>query len=437
MKSLFAKEETVKERIMRMIIEESLINNPSPNVWDIECYPNIQRINNAGEDHLTEENLLDLYQQVKNQLLPPVVKQKVSIAEVKNNELIFLKSSEIISKPIDWLWKDKIAKGKVTLIAGDPGLGKSQTTIFIASIVSTGGVFPGGSECEKGRVLFFSAEDDPEDTINPRLEAVKADRENIFIFSTVKKDGKEKSFDLSKDMDLLTKTVEEAKDISLIIVDPITAFLGETDSHVNAEVRALLSMLSKLAAKHGIAIIVVTHLNKSSGGSPLNKITGSLAFVAAARAAYMVIKDENDESRRLFLPVKNNLAEDKGGFAFKVEGVKLEGGIFTSKVAWETEGVSMSAIDAMKEQKGDGVDDKAIKKLEGILRQHPEGLSTNDYVREAMRIGISRRTVYRAEKDMFIERVGTGKGHEKKWKLVFDEDGMISDDIIEDAKNKF
>lgn len=437
MDSIFTKEPTQKERIMRMIIEESLINNPVPEVWDIECYPNIQRINNAGENKISEKDLLEIYQEIKKRLLPPVVGhiKKVSIAEVKNNELIFLKSSDIVSKPIDWLWKDKIAKGKVTLIAGDPGLGKSQTTIHIAGIVSTGGVFPGGSECKKGKVLFFSAEDDPEDTINPRLQAVNADRENIFIFSTVKKDGKEKSFDLSKDMDLLKKTVEQAKDVALIIVDPITAFLGETDSHVNAEVRALLSMLSKLASQYGIAIIVVTHLNKSSGGSPLNKITGSLAFVAAARAAYMVIKDENDESRRLFLPVKNNLAEDKGGFAFKVEGVKLDGDISTSRVLWEKEGVSMSAIEAMKEQKGGdghGVDQNTIDRLEDILRRFPEGLTTNEYLSEAARVGISKRTVYRAEKDMFIERVGTGKKNLKKWKLVFDEDEMTND-----ATNKF
>lgn len=441
MDSIFTKEQTQKERVMRMVIEESLVGNPTPEVWDIECYPNIQKINNAGDEKMSEENLLSIYQEIKKRLLPPVmdIKSKISIAHVKNDELIFMKSSDIISKPIDWLWEGKIAKGKVTLIAGDPGLGKSQTTIHIAGIVSTGGTFPGGSECKKGRVLFFSAEDDPQDTINPRLQAVKADGNNIFIFSTVKKDGKDKFFDLSKDMDLLTKTVEEAKDISLIIVDPITAFLGETDSHVNAEVRALLSMLSKLASTHGIAIIVVTHLNKSSGGSPLNKITGSLAFVAAARAAYMVIKDDNDESRRLFLPVKNNLAEDKGGFAFRVEGVDLGNNIFTSRVVWDKEPVSMSAIEAMKEQKGEGgVDKITIKKLSGILRRNPDGLSTNEYLNEAAKIGISKRTVYRAEKHMFIERVGTGNKNLKKWKLVYDEEEIIiNDDLTEDAINKF
>lgn len=353
-------------------------------------------------------------------------KSPTSIARVENDELVFLKSSDITSKPIDWLWPGKIAKGKVTLIAGDPGLGKSQATIYLAGVVSNGGIFPGGEKCKKGKVLFFSAEDDPEDTINPRLTAVDSNKENVFIFSCVKKAGKEKFFDLSTDMDLLHKSVEKEKDISLIIVDPVTAFLGDTDSHVNAEVRALLSELSKLASKNNLAVVVVSHFNKSIGGSPLHKITGSLGFVAAARAAYIVIKDDNDDTRRLFLPVKNNLAEDKSGYAFKIEGCnvsdKIDEPILTSRIVWEKEPVLTSAIEIMKEQKhrDASVENSTIKKLESILRRYPDGISTEDYVREARMIGISKRTVYRAEKDMFIDKIGGGKNNTKKWILLFD-----------------
>jgi len=350
-----------------------------------------------------------------------------------SDRIVFLKSSDITSKPIDWLWEGKIAKGKVTMIAGDPGLGKSQTTIFLAGVVSNGGIFPCGHTCKPGSVLFFSAEDDPEDTINPRLQAVNANREKVAIFSTVSRKGKDKFFDLSKDIDLLEKTLEDMKDVSLIIVDPITAFLGDTDSHVNAEVRALLSLLSKIASKFSVAIVVVTHLNKSSGGSPLNKITGSLAFVAAARGAFMVIKDENDEQRRLFLTVKNNIANDMGGFAFKVEGVDLGNNIKTSRVVWEKEGISMSAIEAMKQNKdGDeGVDRKTIDWLEGFLRLHPNGVSFDIVQKEAMRQGISKRTLYRAEKECFIDKVFNGQRKPKLWKLAFDEGNEINADDID------
>jgi KaiC/GvpD/RAD55 family RecA-like ATPase len=349
------------------------------------------------------------------------------------DKITFLRSSDIVSKPIDWLWDGKIAKGKVTMIAGDPGLGKSQTTIFLAGVVSNGGTFPCGNVCKQGSVLFFSAEDDPEDTINPRLQAVGANLEKVGIFSTVNRKGKEKFFDLSKDIDLLEKSLAEMKDVSLIIVDPITAFLGDTDSHVNAEVRALLSLLSKVASKYGVAIVVVTHLNKSSGGSPLNKITGSLAFVAAARGAFMVIKDENDEQRRLFLTVKNNIASDMGGFAFKVEGVDLGNNIRTSRVVWEKEGINMSAIEAMKQNKdGDeGVDRKTIDWLESFLRKYPNGVSFDIVQKEAMRQGISKRTLYRAEKECFIDKVFNGQRKPKLWKLAFDEGNEINADDID------
>lgn len=387
---------------------------------------------NGGQQQ-GDENSVTEQQSSSNAAQTPGNSTKEKIPD----KLVFLQSSTITSKPIDWLWDKKIAKGKVTLIAGDPGLGKSQVTIHLAATISTGGNFPGGSKATKGQVLFFSAEDDPGDTINPRLEAAGADLTRVHLFSTSIKRGKETSFDLSKDVSLLEKALAtpELADTSLIIVDPITAFLGDTDSHVNAEVRALLSQLSKLASKHGMAIVVVTHLNKSSGGSPLNKITGSLAFIAAARAGYMVIKDENDDKRRLFLPVKNNLADDTGGFAFKLESYTLPARppmppIETSRVVWESEPVLISALDALRERRDDegGVDQKTIEWLESYLRQYPDGAPFDQLQAAAARQGISKRTLYRAEKNVFIDKVYVGKNLPKKWRMVFDDKAVEEKD---------
>lgn len=350
-----------------------------------------------------------------------------------NDNISFLTSSNVVSKPISWLWKDKIAKGKVTLIAGDPGLGKSQVTLFLAATVSKGGEFPGASPCEQGDVILFSAEDDAEDTINPRLVACGADQERIHIFHTVTRKGKESFFDLSADIDLLEKALKSMPKVSLIVVDPITAFLGATDSHVNAEVRALLSRLSKIASMHAIAIVVVTHLNKSSGGNAMNKITGSLAFVAAARAAYMVVKDENDESRRLFLPVKNNLAEDRNGFAFSVESVEINNGsIRTSRVKWEPNPVQTNVSEALRNNESDrgGVSKATVDWLESYLRERPDGTPFNEVVREAARQGISRATLYRAEKHCFIEHVFDGHKRPKKWRLEWEDKVEINADDI-------
>ena len=359
---------------------------------------------------------------------------KVTPAPVKSeDELIFLKTSEIKCKPINWLWEGRIAKGKVTLIAGDPGLGKSQTTIDIASVVSRGGKFPGAKQCVKGKVLLFSAEDDPADTIVPRLVATGADLSQISIFSMVKRDGKDSFFDLSKDVALLGDILRKENDISLIVVDPITAFLGDADSHVNAEVRALLHQLSKVASEFGTAVLCVTHFNKNSSGTPMNKITGSLAFVAAARAAFVVIKDENDEGRRLFLPVKNNLAEDKSGYAFRVESCNLtmDGvAIGTSKVVWEEGAIMVSVMDAMKDnENGRGVDKATVEWMESYLRTHPSGVSFDILEGEARKHGISRATIYRAEKAMFIDKVYVGKNKPKVWRMAFDHNAVDEGDV--------
>jgi RecA-family ATPase len=109
----------------------------------------------------------------------------------------------------------------------------------------------------------------------------------------------------------------------LIVIDPITAYLAGIDSHINADVRAVLAPLGQLAARHSVAVVCVSHLNKggaASGGSgdALLRVSGSLAFVAAPRAAFIVARDPENRARRLFLPAKNNLGRDGTGLAFSV-----------------------------------------------------------------------------------------------------------------------
>jgi hypothetical protein len=126
----------------------------------------------------------------------------------------------------------------------------------------------------------------------------------------------------------------------LVIVDPVSAFLGATDSHNNSEVRGVLAPLAEMAARHRVAVVAITHLNKGQG-SALNRVIGSIAFTAAARAAYVVTRDEDDPARRLLLPVKNNLGCDEGGFAYRLEGEP------TPRVEWEPQPVAMSADEAV------------------------------------------------------------------------------------------
>jgi len=194
--------------------------------------------------------------------------------------------------------------GKVTMLAGHPGLGKSQLALAIVSIVTTGGRFPvNGARAECGSAVILSAEDDAEDTIRPRLDAVGADLARCRVVGAVHDrddTGRDhmRGFSVVDDMPRLATALAEIGDAVLVIVDPITAYLGATDSHRNAEVRSALTPLTHLAAEHRVAVLAISHLRKSLEGEAIPRVSGSLAFVAAARAAYVVTRDPANENRR-------------------------------------------------------------------------------------------------------------------------------------------
>ncbi len=329
--------------------------------------------------------------------------------------VVYRRLSEIESRPIRWLWPGRIARGKVSLIAGHPGLGKSQITASLAAIVSTGGRWPvDRSPCERGSVVILSAEDDAADTIRPRLEAAGANLDRVYILDAVREiggkgEGRERIFTLSGDIPHLGYLLERLDDVALVIIDPITAYLGDTDSHKNAEVRALLAPLAKLAERYRVAVVCVSHLNKGGGSSEaLLRITGSLAFAAAARAAFIVARDPDNQARRFFLPGKNNLARDETGLAFTVEPVCLPGGIETSRVSWEAAPVAVTADEVLAPdataQDRTAVQE-AVEWLCGLLADGP--LSAKDIQRQAGQAGIAWHTVRRAKDTLGIRPAKT------------------------------
>jgi energy-coupling factor transporter ATP-binding protein EcfA2 len=364
------------------------------------------------------------------------VKQAIEAAEAtasftKKNPtagLVCKKLSEIEAKPIRWLWPGRIARGKVSMIAGHPGLGKSQITASLAAIVTTAGRWPvDRTTCERGSVLFLSAEDDPADTIRPRLEAAGADLDRVHVLQSVR-DGfnaageeVQRAFNLREDIRRLEDALQEISDVALVVIDPVSAYLGGADSHNNAEVRALLAPLSDMAARCGVAVVAVSHLNKGGGGSDaLSRVTGSLAFVAAARAAYIVAKDPEDDSRRLFLPAKNNIGADIGGLAFRIEPVSMAGGIETSRIAWETEAVrNMNADDVMRpaeiREDRSAVED-AAEFLRGLLADGP--MAAKAVYREASDAGHSQASIRRAQKSAGVEVVKDGMAGGWQWRLA-------------------
>ncbi|MGC1977118.1 MAG: AAA family ATPase, partial [Candidatus Sulfotelmatobacter sp.] len=206
--------------------------------------------------------------------------------------------SDITPEQLRWLWPGRIPLGKLTLLVGDPGLGKSLLTIDVASRVSRGKSFPDSATCEAGAVLMASAEDDPADTVRPRLDAANADVSRIHTLAGVRltrSDGSEceRPFQLEVGIAALEDTLLRMSDVRLIVIDPISAFLGNTDSNSNAEIRGLLAPLAALAARHHVAVLSVTHLRKSPG-TAVHRAIASIAFTAAARASWAVAADPSN-----------------------------------------------------------------------------------------------------------------------------------------------
>ena len=333
---------------------------------------------------------------------------------VTQNLCSYRRISDVVSKPVNWLWKNRIARGKISMLVGHPGLGKSQITAYMAAIVSTGGAWPVDYDvCPIGNVVLLSAEDDAADTIRPRLEAAGADIEKVYIIDAMKDGSNERMFNLTVDLPRVENLLQCIGDVALIIIDPITAYLGKTDSHKNADIRGLLSPLSDLAMKCGAAVVCVSHLNKGGNNNdPLTRVMGSMAFVATARTVFIIAKDMANPLRRLFLPIKNNIGNDVSGFAFTVESITLPNDIETSCVVWESEAVTLSAEDAMRSSPAEkSAVEGAIEFLTNLLADGP--MSSAQVITEATADGHSCRTIGRAKKELGILAVKGGM--QKGW----------------------
>jgi len=321
---------------------------------------------------------------------------------------MYRKMSDIKPQPINWLWKDYIAKGTFTLITGEPELGKSQITLSMASIVTTGGNWPvSGEKCEEGNVIILSDEDNPEKTIHPRLEANGANLDKIINFDGIGTGDSNSDcqlFKLKTDLRELETMINDIKGISMIIIDPLSAYLSGVDSYKNTDVRSMLAPLSKLAERNDLAIVCVEHPPKSSNGRAINQVGGSIAFVAASRSAYLVSKDPEDEERRLFLKIKNNLSNYSGGISFTVESHKLHNGIEISKVVWGDESVKITADEVLAYYERTEFQHKKELRTKWIQEELADGpKNAAEVEKKALTQGITKKQFRNLRKGMGIE----------------------------------
>lgn len=338
-----------------------------------------------------------------------------------SGRLVTKAASEYEPLPIDWLVDQSIPLGAMVVIAGEPGLGKSQIAIRLAAGVTTGNGLPDGQPYSNiGSVIILANEDDAERTIRPRLEAAGADLNMVHIVEGVAREGGDTDlFQLDEDIAELRIKTAELGDVRMIIIDPPGAYLGsQVDSYKDTDVRRVLAPLGKLAQDTGAVVLLVVHLNKRSDGSPQQRIGGSTAWTAAPRAAYMALVHPVTKNRYL-VPVKNNLGNDKTGFEYQIVEKVLQyqtTNIKTSYVDW----VGPSTLTALellsppKSSKPSVVDD-AKTFLEDELCKGPK--SVNDLKSSAKAAGISWASVQRAKKELVIN--STKLADQWQWTLVF------------------
>ncbi len=334
--------------------------------------------------------------------------------------------SDVKPSEVSWLWPGRIPRAKVTLLCGDPGLGKSFVTMDMAARVTRARDWPDAQTPlrEPGSVLVLSAEDDPGDTIRPRIEAAGGDPSRVVVVESAVGEGgsaAERGVCLDTDVAAIGRRLAEMERPRLIVIDPISAYMGQADSHNNAEVRGVLAQLARLAIRRGPAVVCVTHLNKQAGGKAVYRSMGSLAFTAAARMAWQIARvggGGGDDERRAMALVKSNLPCRREGMIFRIANPGV--------VQWLDTSVPLEA-DAFEEteETGDALDE-AVRFLRTLLAAGPRAAA--DVLEEAGRSGISVVTLRRAKKFAGV-RTGRDGGNDPRraWRWFLDDHGGTRD----------
>lgn len=311
---------------------------------------------------------------------------------------------------LKWLWPNRIPLGKISLLVGDPGIGKSFLSLYIAAQVSTGRPWIDSTRSTKpASVVILTAEDDLADTVGVRLKAAGANLDKIhYIDAIVTPESRRGLYNLTKDVDILIKTLQVLPDVKLVIIDPITAYMEGKNENKNAEVREYLNPLTELARVADISILGISHFNKNQmTQAAAYRVLGSIGFTAAVRAVWLVHQDPEDEIKRLFVPLKGNLSKNPTGlsFTFTSTTVPTETGLadsaycsFSSDIVYLTAEQLMAPREKKSPKK-----DAAAEWLQDYLKDGPK--FANEIFNVGSQMGFSQRTLERVKSKLAVQSV--------------------------------
>jgi hypothetical protein len=324
--------------------------------------------------------------------------------------------ADIREESIEWLWHPRLPLGMNVLFAGVPKVGKTFVMLDIAAAVSRGAPLPLDQARQAGSVIILSAEDDPAKTLKPRLRTCGANMAKIhFLKSVLLEDGSEALPSLRADLEALECAAAELGDCRLIEIDPISAYLNGIDDHKNAEIRGLLFPLDNMARRLNATIVLNTHLNKASAQNAQQRVSGSVAYVAACRMNFLFAMDKDDPAKRRRLMLDNgcNLTEEVPTLGYRIadsgEGPQIE---------WEQELLAITADEAMAaqpvettEETGDLAECKEL--LKDALSKGQ--LSAEDVIGKGKIVGFSEKTMRRAKKSLGARSQRSGFHEEAEW----------------------
>ncbi len=324
-------------------------------------------------------------------------------------------------RPIDWHWKHRFARGKVTIVAGEPGVSKSSLWIDAVARSTRGGLWPDGEVVAPCDCVVMTAEDALEDTVKPRLVAAGANLARIHALGMVRDvaSDAERLVNLERDIAVIEQVVSDTQ-AGFAWIDPLGAYLpSKLDAKTDHQVRAVLAPLAKMAERRHVALGLVMHLAKNAERKVLHRVLGSIGFVAAARIVLAVAEDPDDGARRLLLPVKANICPPAPALAYRVCPVVVdsEGGPCEAlRLDWETDAVVGLHVDDVfrgtREDAAERMDAETF--LREYLADGPK--DAKEMLQAAESNGIARSTLFRIKSKIGVRatRVG-GVGAAGRW----------------------
>lgn len=337
---------------------------------------------------------------------------------VSGRSVALVRADTIEARAIEWLWPHWLARGKLHVLAGPPGAGKTTVAMGIASIVSRGSIWPCGTPCPQGNVLIWSGEDDRADTLVPRLAASGADLSRVFFVGDVRGDGSPQSFDPALHMPQLEASILQHGGVSLVIVDPIvSAVVG--DSHKNTEVRRALQPLVDVGLRLNAAFLGITHFSKGTAGrDPTERVTGSLAFGAVARVVMVAcaMHSSGVSAERVLARAKSNIGPDDGGFSYVIE-FQANQAIPAARVRWieELRGSAKTLLSSVEADVGPEDADEVSAFVLDLLSDGPK--LSNEIFSAGRASGYSKDQLKRAKQKLGVRASKAGMAGGWSWSI--------------------